>query len=235
MLQVAICDDEILFQRELAEKIRVFSQQSGVEFEVRSFSTSEQLLKEPFNYDILFLDISLENGEDGIELGKCLREKGNHAVFILVSSHSDRYQDGYYAEPLRYLTKPVQKAKLEEAINTAIRHLQNDRSLLEIKFDGMSSFVEIKNIMIVESYNRKRYVHTKGKKYETTEQWLTLLEKLPKGQFYGLQRCIAINLEQVIGTSKTQVTMSDNSKYNIPKGRYGEFNRAFLGYLGGLK
>ena len=59
------------------------------------------------SYQILFLDVKLQNGESGIELGKKLREKSSRAIIIYVSAYIEMAPMGYEVEAFRYLLKKI--------------------------------------------------------------------------------------------------------------------------------
>jgi len=233
MIKIALCDNEIVFKKIIEDLIIKISIKYNEDYTFTYFSSSEELIEAPFDYDILFLDIKLEENKDGIAVGEELREKGNTAVFILVTSLNDRYREGYKAGVHRYLEKPLQADDFEEALISAVKQLKASPRKIEIKFRTYSYIVNIDDIIYIESYNRKRYVYTKTAKYTTLETLNSFFKKLPAGQFYFPQKSYLINFAHVITTSKSEVKMSNTKSITFIKGKYMDFNEAFMKYLGG--
>lgn len=233
MIKIAICDDEPVFEKVIKELLTNASIKYNEEYQLSYFQSSAALLEAPFDYDILFLDIRLENGADGIALGKQLREKGNPAIFILVTSLTDRYREGYKAGVHRYLEKPIKPKEFEEALISAVKCLRTSPQKIDIKFRTRSDIVNIEDIIYIESYNRKRYVHTNAAKYTTLETLDSFIKKLPAGQFYYPQKCYLINFAHVAATSMSEITMRNGKTIAFTKGRYQDFNQSLMNYLGG--
>lgn len=233
MLKIALCDDELVFKKIIEELLVNASIKYNEDFAFEYFPSSSALLEAPFDYDILFLDIRLEENRDGITIGKQLRDKGNTAVFILVTSLTDRYREGYQAGVHRYLEKPIKPEKFEEALISAVKHLKTSPQKIEIKFKTYSDIVKVEDIVYIESFNRKRCVHTGTAKYTTLETLDSFSERLPAGQFYYPQKCYLINFSHVVATSKSEVKMSDGNTITFIKGKYQDFNEKFMRYLGG--
>lgn len=231
MLRIAICDDEKTAQEQLQSLLMEFGRQYKRKLEIVCFSTGEELLQAPFDYDILFLDIQLDSGNDGISLGQILREKKNHAVFIITTMLVDRYRDGYKAGVHRYLEKPVRQELLHEALITALQSLESADSKIDIRFKTETWIVHTDDMYYIESWNRKRYVHLPTEVLVTLETIEQLMERLPEGMFYRAQKRFLVNLEHVVKVDETAVTMPDKKVIPLAKGRYQEFNRCMMRHL----
>lgn len=233
MIHIALCDDEPIFKKTIEDLLVNASIKYNEDYTFSYFSSSTALLNAPFNYDILFLDIKLEENIDGISVGKQLRDKGNAAVFILVTSLTDKYREGYKAGVHRYLEKPIKPDEFYEALISAIKFIRTSPQKIEIKFKTHSDIVKIEDIIYIESYNRKRYVYTITSKFSTLETLDSFYNRLPAGQFFYPQKCYLINLAHVTATSRTEVAMSNNKIITFIKGRYQSFNEEFIKYLEG--
>lgn len=235
MLKVAVCDDEMTAQHQTRNMLVGFGIKYNQELDIISFSTGEELLNAPFNYDILFLDIRLEAGCDGIRIGQQLRERNNNAIFILSTMVKDRYRDGYKAGVHRYLEKPFQQEEFDEAMLSAVRILYHAPQKIDIHFKTETRLVNIEDILYIESYNRKRYVYLKNDTLMTLETIDNLEKRLPKGLFYRPQKSFLIHLGHVMKTNRTELTMEDGRIIPFVKGTYDRFNQSLMQYLGGQK
>lgn len=66
--------------------------------------------------DILFLDIEMP-GEDGIQTGKRLRERGSECKIIMATSMAERFKEGYHIGASRFVTKPFDQEEVEEELD----------------------------------------------------------------------------------------------------------------------
>ncbi len=235
MIKIAICDDEPAFEKAFKELLTVASIKHNEEYTLSYYPTSTALIEAPFDYDILFLDINLEEGKDGIAIGKQLRGKGNTAVFILVTSLMNRYREGYKAGVLRYLEKPINPEEFEEALISAVKWIRHSPQKIDVKFKTHCNIVNIEDIIYIESYGRKRYVYTTVAQYLTLETLDSFYNRLPVGQFYYPQKCYLINFTHVAATTKTELKLSNGKTIAFIKGKYQDFNKSFMKFLEGKR
>lgn len=232
MLKIVVCDDEITIYEQIREHISHYCIHNNREFEMRYCPTAQQLLDTPPNYNLLFLDIMLDNNNDGIEIGKCLRNEGNTALFILTTSRTDRTLDGYEATVFRYLIKPVRRGDIYNILDAAIQSIEYDRNIVAVKFKYQTHYIHVKDIIYVESYLRKRCVVTRENQFKTTATWQTLMEQFSAFPwFFSPKKTHLINLPHVVGQSQTGVVMSNGQHIHFTKGKYEQFLTAFSAFL----
>ena len=77
MIKFAICDDEPAMARELASYLaRYLEEHEVTAYSVSSFSSGRALLEAADGFDVIFLDIQMEE-PDGMETARLLRGQGN--------------------------------------------------------------------------------------------------------------------------------------------------------------
>lgn len=239
MFRIALCDDDPGFREKVEKQLKHYAVQNDIErdfdFEFRYFKTADELINTTFDYQILFLDIVLEENRNGIEVGLELRQKGIDAVFILLTS-MDYFQEGYRANVLRYLKKPIDPVDFFEAMNAAIQEYRLPRKRFVIKMKGENVYVSIGDIILAETYYRKRVLHVGEEAYQTTQTWPELCKRLPDDRFFSPQKSIRISFDHVVSASSTSIILSNARKINFSRGKgctYADFNRKFQKYLGG--
>lgn len=232
MIHIALCDDDSLIAVEIKKYLDSYFMQNDLDYHFQYFASSAELLKAPFIYDVLFLDIMLESNCDGIEVGKKLRKMGNKAIFILITSRNDRTLDGYSATVFRYLIKPVTLERLCATMAEVYKHWTDESETVSFKFHHESYHEKISDIIMFELYNRVMTIYTIHSEYRITITWRELEELLKGKHFYRPQRGFYINLRHVASNNKISVTMKNGKNINFIKGKYPEFNKAFMEYLG---
>lgn len=244
MLKVAVCDDDPHVFSMVKDFLTKYSIQNDIDCErPLSFSTAEALLLAPFNYDVLFLDIRLErtNGiDDGIEVGMRLREQGNNARIIVLTSLPDMAIRASEMDITMYLLKPLNQEKFNRALNAAIKSYNRTVEKITVYYDHVTHIVPIKDIISIESQNHKRFIITKDTSYanalRSLNTWEELLGKyinLPC--FYWINRSIMINLDHVQTLEKTGLIMVNGQQYRFPikrrKAVYIDITNRLYNYL----
>ena len=106
MIKIAVCDDEKYYADQISQEIQKQGRKMGRKLSVDVYYDAAGFFEGPIeSYQILFLDVKLQNGESGIELGKKLREKSSRAIIIYVSAYIEMAPMGYEVEAFRYLLK----------------------------------------------------------------------------------------------------------------------------------
>ena len=84
MITFAICDDEPMMAQELAGHLADYmKEKSMTAYSVSSFSNGCALLESSGSFDVIFLDIQMEQ-PNGMETARLLRQRGVHSLLIFV-------------------------------------------------------------------------------------------------------------------------------------------------------
>ena len=174
----------------------------------------------------------LGDGLNGIEVGKQLREMGNTAMFIMVTSRGDLALKGYQATVFRYLVKPVKKDEIYQALDDAIKAMEYDKDIVEIKFGQERRYVNVKSILYVESYDRKRHLVTNTDRYTISVKSDTLINQLlSRSYFFSPRKSHLVNLAHIIGISPTELTMRNGEKITFSRRKHKEFLIEFCDFF----
>lgn len=231
MLKIALCDDDLFVYKTLKECVASFSIRYNIECKLKYFSTSKELLESPFDYNVLFLDIMLENGTDGIEIGCKLRKKDSTAIIHILTSRKDRLQDGYQATVMRYILKPIEQHKIDEALLASANFFDGSKRIFKITYNQKTTYVDYRDIIYAESYKRKRFIYTPLERLQTVENWDSICERLNGYEFFLPQRYIIINFTHIKDATKLSITMKNGKVIKFTKGIYDDFNTKFNEYL----
>lgn len=234
MLKISICDDDKCIHDELNELLLNYSIQSNQDFDVQHFYRAEDLLEAPYDYNILFLDIMLNDDYDGINIGKEMRKKNNHALYIIVTSREDRYADAFEATTFRYLLKPITQNKVNKILKEAQEFITNSEKYLKFSFSKSDYYIHIQEIVLIESYMRKRYVCTEHIKFQTIEKWKVLLKQLEDYQcFTQIGKSYFVNMTHIRSISSKSITLDNGRVINLNKYAEDKFQKEFNIFLSG--
>ena len=117
-ISIAICDDEPNDLTEIESITKELLAAEKISCGISKFRDAASLLSVVEGgaaFDILLLDVMMEH-LDGMELAAALRKQGNDAAIIFISTNRDMALLGYEVSAVRYLAKPIQREKLQEAL-----------------------------------------------------------------------------------------------------------------------
>lgn len=129
------------------------------------FSHSGELmdfLKNDFA-QLLFLDIELIE-ETGFDIAQALRLDYPDLMIVFLTGHSSYAIDGYGFQPVNFLTKPINFAKLEQTITEVRRRIERNSgqrsAKLMFRLRRGYRILDVCDICYIERLNRKNYLHT---------------------------------------------------------------------------
>jgi two-component system LytT family response regulator/two-component system response regulator LytT len=124
-LRVVIVDDEQLAREELAYQ---FEQVGGVDVVAQATDGLEALATiEQLTPDVVFLDVQMP-GLNGFEVARQLIEREPVPAVVFVTAFDRRAIEAFDVNAVDYLLKPVETARLDQALQRVRRRLARERS-----------------------------------------------------------------------------------------------------------
>ena len=195
MLELAICDDDIILCNWLEQKLLHYGKANDCQISIEIYYSAEQLLNrlEEESYDMLFLDICLEH-ENGIDIGTEIRKK-NYGKELRIT-YISTYQE-YAIGKLRELLK--ERKKIFEYTDT--------KGIHKISYDKILYFYSLgKRVHIVTSEKEYEYRGKLKDVADVTEEYFLLIHK-----------SYLINMEHVEHYEYDNVVMKDKTRLSISK------------------
>lgn len=231
MLSIAICDDEILDCCNITKEIKDSLENMRISHTIRQFYSSKDLLAAVEDFDIIFLDIMM-NDIDGMKTARLLREKAFHNIIVFVSSSRDYVMDAFDVEAFYYLTKPVDKAKLQNIIERAARKLtRTPEEFIIISKDRQRKKMLLRDILYFEIRGRVVSVHSLAGTFDYYEQIGSLEQTLDRKGFVRCHKSFLVNLRYVDTYNREEVILANGEKIVIAKRRYETFCQRILDYM----
>lgn len=174
--------------------------------------------------DLLLMDIDIGEEQTGIDLVKRINQFADVPVIYLTSFREKPiFDEARQTLPDAYILKPFDPAELQRAIELAFLRHQQARKLKQTKaLPGQSAanvdyvFVKdgdrlvkvcVRDILLVEAYDKYCLVYTRAKKYLLTIQLRVIAESLLSEQFLQVHRSYIINFDAVEQVSVGQGTI----------------------------
>ena len=228
-LAVAVCEPN----EELRKALMHMIETEKPEAEIAAFGAGDALLDAETDFAIYFLDIQ---GADGLEAARELRARergGASAVIVFVTGYRDYMEEAFDLHAFQYLVKPVDAKKFTEVLAAAwteaeaIRRREGRHILL--KLDGLMKKVALRDILYLESRNKKVAIHTTDGAHEIRRSMETMESALGEG-FYRCHRCYLVNLARIADYSPRTIRLENGEKLLMAEKKYADFVKRYLQY-----
>ena len=232
MIKFAICDDEPLMAQELAGHLADYMKENLITaYSLSSFSDGRALLDAIDRFDVIFLDIQMEQ-PDGMETAKLLRRRGDHSLLVFVTVLKELVFDAFQVEAYDYLLKPLDRARFKQTMERVLRSL--DRKMAEdivIQRGTGCEVVLLSDIVYCEVLGRKIYLHKHDGTVSDYYDKLEDLERRVDGRFFKCHRSFLVNLDYVRGCQDGQVLLAQGERIPASRLRERELTQALLRYM----
>lgn len=235
MIRVAVCDDigEVVAQiTEYLEEYQVIKSQR---VEIVPFFNAEDLWEylKSNSCDLIILDIELVK-MNGVELGHLIRtELNDHSMNIIYISALDTYDRQLFdVQPLNFLPKPIDKEKLFDMLDLAIRLLDDKNHIFVFKDKDGSHRLRVKEILYFESFAHNFKIITTNENYEFRASLSDIMSKLSNFGFIQVHRSYIVNYDQIKAIKYDEVIMSNNDAIPISRNKRKETREALMKFGG---
>ena len=232
MTRIAICDDEKKILDEVSGYINNYAEKKGVEIEIFRFDSASSLisfLEEGRSFDIFVLDVYIGDGL-GTTIARYIRKAGIESPIIFATTSLEHAPESYETGTLRYLIKPINPAKLYEAMDAALASAEKlGQRLIKLKTENGVESVNASHIICSEAHAHYQYIALDADKQLRVRMTVTELYTLlaQNGGFMRVGSAYIINLRNVKNVSTTQVHMYNDITVPIPRGKHNEIKKAF--------
>lgn len=232
MLKFAICDDEPQMVQQLTEALTQYLKETQIAaFSVSRFSDGAALLDSGGGFDVVFLDIQMEQ-PDGMETARLLRRRGDRSLLIFVTVLKETVFDAFQVEAFDYLVKPLDSARFWHTMDRALRSLEERAAETILIPQGAGwQVVPLTDIVYMEVLGRKLYLHkTDGiilDYYGRLENW----EHRLGSRFFKCHRSYLVNLSHVRGCRGGQVLLPQGQTIPVSRLRERELTQAMLRHM----
>ncbi|BCZ46577.1 DNA-binding response regulator [Clostridium gelidum] len=230
MLKIAICEDDNIQRKSIVNMIETYLGAIDKRCKTFEFISGEELLLSIDNFDIYFLDIQMDN-LSGIDTAKRIRLIHEKAIIIFTTGFKDYVFDAFDVNAFHYILKPIDENKFKDILYSAVKLISKKYKFLIAKTINSSAKILLKDIIYIESDQRKIRVHTTYDIIEYYYKISDLENELSEDNFFRCHKCYIINLEYVQSFDNTFIILKNFEKVYISRKRLSDFSKAFMYYL----
>lgn len=223
-MRVAICEDEALFAEELSEGVIKFFAGKGIVTATEHFSDGRAFADNftpEHGYDVIFMDINLGLGKDGMEFAAKIHAIDKAVPLIFVTSLENRAVDGYDVGAFGFVVKKNMAEKLSRVLEKLYKELYCKKSIALTGKDN-TEIVLTDNIMWVQSVGRGTEIYLTDGSFSDTRSISHFAELLDPDDFISVHKSVYVNIAKIKRINTDTVMLCDNT--SVPLSRRNRKN-----------
>lgn len=225
-MRIGIVEDECVWQHKIYNIINRCVHKKSINCEIIIISDIEDVLKE--NIDLLFLDIELEHGQNGLDIAEKMLMHHFQGKICFLTSHTEFAREGYKVNAFRYIDK-IHLDEIEEAINSYLETKIQEQIIICENVEGLKEKLRLKDIVFIETCARKlKFFMMDGREYICNGLISEYANALVSYGFYQVQRSYIINMKYVKNQNSRGITLLNGMFITIGRKQREEFKKVFF-------
>lgn len=234
-IRICIVEDEVSALNTLIEFLDKYQLEHDINFMIDTFLNAKTFIEKfDSNYDIIFMDIELPDG-NGMDLIKNVRKIDKDVIVIFVTNLVQYAVKGYEVRAYDFIVKPITYYNFYVKLLSVLENIKQkeDKEIWISNRDGKEKIL-VSSILYIEVVQHMLYYHTTKGVFKATGSLNSIQELLKDSPFALCNRCYLVNLNYVKAVRKNNVVVGDDlllmSRY-----KKNEFIKALNDYLAGVK
>lgn len=232
-MKIGICDDILEYCNSIENYVEDYFKMSNAKYEVYKFTSGNDLLNSNMNFDILFLDIEL-NDINGIDIAEKVLESNPTTIIIVVTNYRKYLDAAMDINALRFIDKPITQERITASLKKAISEINNSSITVHSK---TNEIIKIKksDIVYVEVMRKTTTFYTKNGIVQCNEPITTFRDMLNSSYFAIPHNSYIVNLNYVLSYKRDKVLMDYGDiphTISIATRKQPEFKQKFMSFIG---
>lgn len=227
MYQIAICDDDIQFVRQLQTEIHRYFSQASTPVSITTFISGKQLIAcDDIFFDLYLLDIRMPE-LTGFDLADRIRKEGKESSIIFISSMYNAVFKSFRYSPLRFVRKEMLQEELGEALTAFLKiqkHHEDNSFSIELSVGHITCQVDIRQIYYIEIRGHYLDFFCQTQDYHIRARMSAYEELLAGHGFSRIHQGCLVNLSQIRLINSDMVTLKNQKQLYISR----NFKKSFL-------
>lgn len=234
-MRLAICDDNEMTRKKLAEFCRTYLETQGFsaeKLELAEYDSGENCIEkeEELASDLLLLDIEME-GVNGLRVKEQLLRSQSRTRILFVTSHDECMEDAFGRNVCGFLRKPLCYERVAEKLKLVLQDMEYENSFLDVQTAKTVERVYVRDILYLKAKGKDVDIFTEQRRIGSVSRkgishWALQLES--EG-FALSHKSYLVNLahvqkikDEVILTGGISVKLSEQRKREFT-GRYWDY------------
>ena len=170
-------------------------------------------------------------GKDGMCIAKELRQRNYTGHIIFLTSHTDFMPEAFKVKAFRFLIKPIQQQKLQEALIESEREIKKEKRRIVVDY-GKNVLIYDSDIVYIEAQRNRTLLHTEKEILETNETLKYWEQELSIDDFLKVHKSYLVSLRYIrIVDSDGIVLYGTEEKIPVSRRNMVLVKKAFYAYI----
>ena len=232
-LKIGICDDREEELEQIRDLLRRAVGDSACEAELYCFRRSREIIEkiesDPFFFDMLFLDLYIDD-RLGFDIAEMIRKKNRRCAVIFITAFADRMAESFRYLTSAYLVKPVDENSLKAAFRTALAHL-DAAPAFHLHLKGEERAVPFDRNVYLESRLKDVLLFCAGRREPLVFRGrLSELGGLPAEYFHPCHKSFVVNFSYVSRVDKSahEIVLRGGARIPVSRRYYRQIVGDFM-------
>lgn len=236
MLEIAVCDDDIIFTGKIEELLEKVGQKYNIQMNIDVFLDGDELveaIRTERRFDIIYLDIEMKR-MNGLDAANEIRMIDRESLLIYMTSHESYMPITFDYRPFQFIVKPVQIDKFELCFVKAHKEILRNDSYFQFKYNKINHRILTQKIMYFESRKRVISIITQDiimKFYGKLDDVESALKET-KFNFLRIHQSYLINFKYIEEIAYDRVKLTDGQVLYISEDRRKKIGQQYCDIAG---
>lgn len=239
MINIAICEDEELIQRQLVNILTDYFKVRNIDIKISNYYSGKALLKacESSDFFCIFMDIDLGD-DNGIDIMKEIREFANYPVHVIFVTSFTEYKDQVLSlHTFDYIVKPFKNKEINKVLDDLLFWKGKDynKPIKKIKFKTIEGILSlsIDEILYLEYVNRRIEIVTFSTTYHMYGKMKEVYGCFKQYDYVVPHISFIVNMKEIKKylKSKNIIEMADGKEIPISQLKAREFRDSYNVFL----
>lgn len=194
-MNIAICDDEELFLKQLRSKINSLK---IWDCQISEFTSGHELLRNFVKgmYEIIILDVEMPE-MNGLKTAERIRQTDKSVIISFLTNYSEFAVKGYEVNAFRYILKSQPDYMYTQQLQSIFEECEQRFRTYEFSNKNLSFKYRLIDILYFEGHKRKVTLYTATAELEYGGNFSEICGEMLKNNFIIVNREILVNLEHI--------------------------------------
>lgn len=233
-MNIAICDDNPLELKKIADVVKSFASRSMLPVRFRTYTDAETMLsaaKEEF-FTHYLLDVMMP-GMDGISAAHEIRSFDTEAKLIFLTNSRDYAYQSYRVKAYDYLLKPIQSEELTALLKQSQAQEESSQDCLSIQSGRCIFRIPFAKLSFLEVNQKHLYFFMTDGDVRQLPGSLSEFEDclLSHPGFVKIHRSYIVNLQHVAALTPKGCIMFGGKDLPVSRFLYNDIQKKYMTYL----
>lgn len=235
-----VCDDNTNERQQLsAMLLKCGKAVFDTDIKILQFISGEQFLNNigaiKDKVQIVFMDIFMGNGANGMEVIHKLREIDSEMPIVFITTSMDFAVEGFEVNAIDYVVKPISEGRITKTLERCAKQISAKLKSISIVYDRINTNIFLKDITHIEIYNNDCIIHTVSDEFRIRYTLAAMMEDLNDRRFLRCHRSYIVNMDFVEKMNDSTISLTTKTEVPITTRERTSIKQMLANYIWGTK